>query len=874
MTSERYNARDSEPRWQAAWDQQAIFVSKNDDSRPKYYVLEMFPYPSGRIHIGHVRNYTLGDVLARFMRAKGFNVLHPMGWDAFGLPAENAAIERKVAPKAWTYDNIAAMKKQLRSIGLSLDWSREIATCDPSYYKHQQKMFLDFLREGLAEREKRKVNWDPVDMTVLANEQVIDGKGWRSGAVVEQREMSQWVFKITKYSQELLSALDTLDRWPDKVRLMQRNWIGRSEGLLIRFALDAATTPAGESELKIFTTRPDTLFGAKFMAISADHPLAQAAAAKNPKLAEFIAEIKKIGTAQEVIDTAEKQGFDTGIRAVHPFDPSWKLPVYVANFVLMEYGTGAIFGCPAHDQRDLDFVNKYSLGNIPVVCPEDQDPKSFVITDTAYDGDGRMINSRFLDGMTIDQAKDDVAKRLETELRGNAPVGERQVNFRLRDWGISRQRYWGCPIPIIHCPKCDVVPVPDADLPVILPDDATFDKPGNALDHHPTWKHVTCPQCGGKAQRETDTMDTFVDSSWYFARFTDPWNENAPTTPGVANRMLPVDQYIGGVEHAILHLLYSRFFTRAMKATGHIALDEPFAGMFTQGMVVHETYQKADGTYVQPVEVKVETGANGRRATLLTSGEDIQIGPIEKMSKSKKNTVDPDDIIETYGADVARWFMLSDSPPDRDVIWSDERVQGASRFLQRLWRLVNDSMKLGKTAPTARPASFGPDATALRKAAHGALDKVTTGIERLHFNVCLAHIREFANTFSEVLQRPGQPTPDLVWAIREASQILVQLFSPMMPHLAEECWQVLGHSGLVSEANWPQIERDLLVEDSVTLVVQVNGKKRGEVTVATAAKNPEIETAVLALDAVKLALDGKPVRKVIIVPKRIVNVVG
>ncbi|WP_426612462.1 leucine--tRNA ligase [Bradyrhizobium sp. McL0616] len=882
MTSERYNARDAEPRWQRQWDEQAIFVSKNDDSRPKYYVLEMFPYPSGRIHIGHVRNYTLGDVLARFMRAKGFNVLHPMGWDAFGLPAENAAIERKVAPKAWTYDNIAAMKKQLRSIGLSLDWSREFATCDPSYYKHQQKMFLDMLRAGLAEREKRKLNWDPVDMTVLANEQVIDGRGWRSGAVVEQREMSQWVFKITKYSQELLDALDGLDRWPDKVRLMQRNWIGRSEGLLVRFALDQATTPAGESELKIFTTRPDTLFGAKFMAISSDHPLAQAAAAKNPKLAEFIADIKKIGTAQEIIDTAEKQGFDTGIRAVHPFDPSWKLPVYVANFVLMEYGTGAIFGCPGHDQRDLDFVNKYSLGVTPVVCPEGQDPKTFVITDTAYDGDGRMINSRFLDGMTIEQAKEEVAKRLENELRGNAPVGERQVNFRLRDWGISRQRYWGCPIPVIHCPKCDVVPVPDADLPVTLPDDATFDKPGNALDHHPTWKHVTCPQCGGKAQRETDTMDTFVDSSWYFARFTDPWNENAPTTPAVANRMMPVDQYIGGVEHAILHLLYSRFFVRAMKATGHLAMDEPFAGMFTQGMVVHETYQKGDGTYVQPVEVKIDTGANGRRATLLTTGEDIQIGAIEKMSKSKKNTVDPDDIIETYGADVARWFMLSDSPPDRDVIWSDERVQGASRFVQRLWRLVNDAQELcnelGRGAPAARPASFGADATALRKAAHGALDKVTTGIERLHFNVCLAHIREFANSFSEALQRPGQPAPDLApdlaWAIREASQILVQLFSPMMPHLAEECWQLLGHEELVSEANWPKIERDLLVEDSVTLVVQVNGKKRGEVTVATAAQNPEIEAAALALDAVKLALDGKPVRKVIIVPKRIVNVVG
>jgi len=874
MTSERYNARESEPRWQRQWDQEAIFTSKNDDPRPKYYVLEMFPYPSGRIHIGHVRNYTLGDVLARFMRAKGFNVLHPMGWDAFGLPAENAAIERKIAPKAWTYDNIAAMKKQLQSIGLSLDWAREFATCDPSYYKHQQKMFLDFLRAGLAEREKRKINWDPVDMTVLANEQVIDGRGWRSGAVVEQREMNQWVFKITKYSQELLDALDGLDRWPDKVRLMQRNWIGRSEGLLVRFALDPATSPAGESELKIFTTRPDTLFGAKFMAIAADHPLAQAAAAKNPDLAAFIADVKRIGTAQEIIDTAEKQGFDTGIRVIHPFDENWKLPVYVANFVLMEYGTGAIFGCPGHDQRDLDFVNKYGLGVTPVVCPEGQDPTTFVITDVAYDGDGRMINSRFLDGMTIDQAKQDVAKRLEATVRGNMPVAERQVNFRLRDWGISRQRYWGCPIPVIHCPTCDVVPVPDKDLPVVLPEDVTFDKPGNALDHHPTWKHVDCPQCGAKAVRETDTMDTFVDSSWYFARFTDPWNENAPTTPDVVNRMMPVDQYIGGVEHAILHLLYSRFFIRAMKATGHIGMEEPFAGMFTQGMVVHETYQKADGSYVTPAEVKIEVGGNGKRAILIATGEDVTVGPIEKMSKSKKNTVDPDDIIASYGADVARWFMLSDSPPDRDVIWSDERVQGASRFVQRLWRLVNESAEIAKAAPAARPAAFGADALALRKAAHGALDKVSTGIEKLHFNVCLANIREFANALADILGREGTPAPDLAWAVREAAVILVQLFSPMMPHLAEECWQVLGQQGLVSEANWPKIERDLLVEDTVTLVVQVNGKKRGEVTLASQAQNPEIEAAVLALDTVKQALDGKTVRKVIIVPKRIVNVVG
>src|ERR1700742_4682077 len=685
MTSERYNAREAEPRWQRQWDEQAIFSSKNDDPRPKYYVLEMFPYPSGRIHIGHVRNYTLGDVLARFMRAKGFNVLHPMGWDAFGLPAENAAIERKVAPKAWTYDNIAAMKKQLRSIGLSLDWSREFATCDPSYYKHQQKLFLDLLRAGLAEREKRKLNWDPIDMTVLANEQVIDGKGWRSGAVVEQREMSQWVFKITKYAQELLDALDTLNRWPDKVRLMQRNWIGRSEGMLVRFALDPATTPAGETELKIFTTRPDTLFGAKFMAISADHPLAQAAAAKNPALAEFIAEIKRMGTAQEIIDTAEKQGFDTGIRAIHPFDPSWELPVYVANFVLMEYGTGAIFGCPAHDQRDLDFVSKYGLGNTPVVCPEGQDPKTFVISDTAYDGDGRMINSRFLDGMTIEQAKEEVAKRLESELRGNAPVGERQVNLRLRDWGISRQRYWGCPIPVIHCPKCDVVPVPDADLPVTLPEDVTFDKPGNALDHHPTWKHVSCPQCGGKAQRETDTMDTFVDSSWYFVRFTDPWNTEAPATPAVANRMMPVDQYIGGVEHAILHLLYSRFFTRAMKLTGHVKLDEPFAGLFTQGMVLHESYKDHEGKWLYPEEV--DKRADGS-AVHVTTGQSVEVGRKEVMSKSKKNVVPPARIIETFGADTARWFVLSDSPPERDMEWTDAGVEGAWRFTQRLWRIA------------------------------------------------------------------------------------------------------------------------------------------------------------------------------------------
>jgi leucyl-tRNA synthetase len=783
----------------------------------------------------------------------------------------------KTHPKQWTYDNIAAMKAQLKSMGLSLDWAREVATCDPAYYQHQQRMFLDFLEAGLVERKQSKVNWDPVDQTVLANEQVIDGRGWRSGAPVEQRELTQWFFKITAFSEELLKAIDTLDRWPEKVRLMQRNWIGRSEGLLIRFALDAKTTPNGESELDIFTTRHDTLFGAKFMALSPDHPLAAAAAAKNPALAKFIAECKRHGTAQEIIDKAEKLGFDTGIKAIHPFDPNWKLPVYVANFILMDYGTGAIFGCPAHDQRDLDFVNKYGLGATPVVCPQGQDAKTFVITDTAYDGDGRMINSRFLDGMTIAQAKEEVARRLEKTSRGNRPVAERQVNFRLRDWGISRQRYWGCPIPVIHCESCGAVAVPEKDLPVKLPDDVEFDKPGNPLDRHPTWKNVACPKCGNKARRETDTMDTFVDSSWYFIRFTDPWIKTAPTNVPIANQWMPVDQYIGGIEHAILHLLYSRFFTRAMHATGHVGMDEPFAGLFTQGMVVHETYRKKDGSYATPAEVKIEGAEGSRRATLISTGETVEIGGIEKMSKSKRNTVDPDDIIETYGADTARWFMLSDSPPERDVNWTEERVQGAARFLQRLWRLAGEAAEISRSAPAKRPAEFTGAALSVRKASHGALAKVSQEIEKLHFNVCVAHIYELANALSDAIGDIGsskEVTPDFAWAVREAANILVVLFHPMMPHLAEECWSALGHKTLVSVEPWPQTEAALLIEDTITLPVQVNGKKRADVTVSRNAASADIETAVLMLDQVKRALEGKAPKKVIVVPQRIVNVVA
>lgn len=871
--SDRYNAGDAEPRWQKVWDDQAIFATRNDDPRPKYYVLEMFPYPSGRIHMGHVRNYTMGDVVARYKRAMGLNVLHPMGWDAFGMPAENAAMERKVHPKAWTYQNIAAMKKQLQSMGLSLDWAREVATCDPKYYKHQQRMFLDFLKGGLVERKQSKVNWDPVDMTVLANEQVIDGKGWRSGATVEQRELTQWFFKISKYSEDLLNAIDTLDRWPEKVRLMQRNWIGRSEGLHIRFALDPKTTPAGETELEIFTTRPDTLFGAKFVAVAPDHPIAKAAAAKNPKLAAFIEECKRHGTAQAEIDTAEKMGFDTGIQAIHPFDDGWKLPVYVANFILMDYGTGAIFGCPAHDDRDLEFANKYKLGNTPVVCPPGQDPATFVITDTPYLEDGTMINSRFLDGMTIEKAKDEVAKRLETQTRGNRPVAQRQVNFRLRDWGISRQRYWGCPIPIIHCEKCGVVPVPVKDLPVELPEDVTFDRPGNPLDRHPTWKNVSCPQCHGPARRETDTMDTFVDSSWYYARFTDPWIENSPTDRKMVDEWLPVDQYIGGIEHAILHLLYSRFFTRAMKATGHVGLDEPFAGLFTQGMVVHETYAKQNGEWVTPAEVEIKGEGNARTATLKSTGEPIVIGSIEKMSKSKRNTIDPDEIMATYGADVARWFMLSDSPPERDVEWTERGVQGAWRFTNRLWRMIGEAAEIAKTAPAARPQSFSEPAAALRKAAHGALAKVSDAIEKLHFNVAVANIYEFANALGSAVAKP-ENTPDFAWAVREAAEIMVRLFNPMMPHLAEECWAALGHKTVVATEAWPKVEAELLVENTITLPIQINGKKKADITVARDAKAPEIEAAVLALDAVKRALDGKSPKKVIVVPQRIVNVVA
>ena len=875
---ERYNPRVEEPRWQKLWDERQSFVVRNDDPRQRYYVLEMFPYPSGRIHMGHVRNYTMGDVLARYKRARGFNVLHPMGWDAFGLPAENAAIERGVHPGTWTRQNIAAMKAQLKAIGLGLDWSREIATCDVSYYHQQQKLFLDFLAAGLVARKQSKVNWDPVDMTVLANEQVIDGRGWRSGAPVEQRELTQWFLKVSDYSEALLEALDGLEGWPEKVRVMQRNWIGRSEGLRLLFEL-VPGGPAGETSIEVFTTRPDTIFGASFIALSPDHKLATRLAEKDGALRDFIAECHRQGTATEVIEKAEKQGHFTGLRVRHPVRDGETLPVYVANFVLMEYGTGAIFGCPAHDQRDLDFARRYGLPVLPVVLPEGEDPGAFAVADEAYTGPGTIYNSGFLDGLAIEAAKTRIATHFGAREVDGRPQGVVEVNYRLRDWGISRQRYWGCPIPVIHCEICGTVPVPHKDLPVVLPEDVSFDRPGNPLDHHPTWKHVDCPRCGGPAQRETDTMDTFVDSSWYYARFTAP-DASGPTDPAAADAWLPVDQYIGGIEHAILHLLYSRFFARAMKKTGHVSVDEPFRGLFTQGMVTHETYKAESGEWLAPEDVVLAVSGETRTARHTESGRPVTIGSIEKMSKSKKNVVDPDEIVATYGADTARWFMLSDSPPERDVQWTEAGIEGAGRFVQRVWKLVQESIGVLErfAGPGASTVAEEGELLEFRRLTHRTVARVADDIEALRFNRAVAHIYELANGLSRLVGEETAPpgvfgTAAHVGVLREGSERLVQLLAPMMPHLAESCWAALGRDGMVADAPWPETDAALLVDATIVLPVQVNGKRRGEISVPVDASQAAIEKQALSLEPVSRMLGGSAPKKVIIVPNRIVNVV-
>lgn len=837
---ERFDPNSADTRWQQVWDEQQSFRADDSSAKPRSYVLEMFPYPSGRIHIGHVRNYTMGDVLARYKRMRGFEVLHPMGWDAFGMPAENAAMEKGVHPGGWTRDNIANMKAQLKRLGFALDWSREIATCEPEYYGHEQALFVDLYAAGLVYRKESTVNWDPVDHTVLANEQVIDGRGWRSGALVEKRKLNQWFLKITDFADELLEGLSTLDKWPEKVRTMQENWIGKSQGLQFGFDL------SNGERVEVYTTRPDTIFGASFVAVAADHPIAQGVAAGSQDAQDFIALCKKGGTTAAELETAEKLGFDTGITAKHPFTGA-DLPVYIANFVLMEYGTGAIMAVPGHDQRDFDFATKYGLPILRVVAADPADADR-PFAGEAEAGDGVLVNSSFLDGMNVADAKAAVIGRAQGE-----GWGEGKTVWRLRDWGVSRQRYWGTPIPFIHCEVCGVVPVPKKQLPVTLPEDVTFDVPGNPLDRHPTWKHVGCPQCGIPARRETDTLDTFVDSSWYFLRFASQ-PEDRPFDPEEIKRWLPVEQYIGGIEHAILHLLYARFWTRALARIGKIEVTEPFGSLFTQGMVTHETYERKNPANGQPMFFspgEVERTSEG--ATLKADGAQVEVGRVIKMSKSKKNVVDPDEIVAKYGADAIRWFMLSDSPPERDLPWSEAGIEGCARFVQRLWRLF------GQYDATATG-----DDKALDRKAHQTVEAVATDIEALGFNKAVARIYELTGAIEK-----AAPSASRTAAIAK----LLLLVGPMMPHLAEEAYARIG-SGLIADAAWPEVDPALLVDDEVTVAVQVKGKLRDTLTVAKGTPKEELERLALASEKVQRALEGAEVKKVIVVPDRLVNLVA
>ncbi|KPH59245.1 leucine--tRNA ligase [Novosphingobium sp. ST904] len=842
--TERFDPAQADTRWQAAWDDAQCFKADDTSSKPRSFVLEMFPYPSGRIHIGHVRNYTMGDVLARYKRMTGHEVLHPMGWDAFGMPAENAAMEKGVHPGGWTRENIANMKAQLKRLGFALDWSREIATCEPEYYGHEQALFLDLYANDLVYRKESAVNWDPVDMTVLANEQVIDGRGWRSGALVEKRKLSQWFLKITDFADELLDGLSTLDKWPEKVRTMQENWIGKSQGLQFKFDLTAEV--GGIGSVEVYSTRPDTIFGASFVAVAADHPIAQAVAQGRPEVEEFIALCKQGGTTAAELETAEKLGFDTGIKARHPFTGA-DLPVYIANFVLMDYGTGAVMAVPGHDQRDFEFATKYGLPILRVVAASEAD------ADKPFDGeseagDGVCVHSDFLNGMAVKDAKAAVIARAEAE-----GWGEGKTVWRLRDWGVSRQRYWGTPIPFIHCEVCGVVPVPKKHLPVTLPEDVDFSTPGNPLVRHPTWKHVDCPQCGHAARRETDTLDTFVDSSWYFLRFASQ-PDDKPFDPAKIAEWLPVEQYIGGIEHAILHLLYARFWTRALARIGKVEVKEPFASLFTQGMVTHETYFRINDANGQPIYFspgEIDRTSDG--ATLKADGAAVEVGRVIKMSKSKKNVVDPDEIVATYGADAIRWFMLSDSPPERDLPWSEAGIEGCGRFVQRLWRLF-----------AQYDASVTGEDKAIDRKAHQTVAAVASDIESLGFNKAVARIYELTGAVEK-----AAPSASRSNAIRT----VLLLVSPMMPHLAEEAFETFGE-GLVSQASWPDVDPALLVEDEVTVAVQVKGKLRDTLTVAKGTSKEELEALALASEKVQRALDGAEVRKVIVVPDRLVNLVA
>ncbi|MFO0388109.1 MAG: leucine--tRNA ligase [Alphaproteobacteria bacterium] len=878
----RYNFHESEAKWQKHWQDNNSFAASSDSKKPKYYVLEMFPYPSGNIHMGHVRNYTLGDVVARVKRAQGFNVLHPMGWDAFGLPAENAAIQNKSHPADWTLANIATMREQLKKCGLSYDWSRELATCLPEYYKHEQAFFLKFLEAGLAYRKEAEVNWDPVDNTVLANEQVVDGRGWRSGALVERRKLSQWFLRISDFSDDLLAGLEGLKDWPEKVRIMQEKWIGKSQGATLQLAVGGSQLADIPAELEIYTTRPDTIFGMSFCAISPGHPLALKLQTANRQLQIFIEECGRIGTSEEAIEKAEKKGFDTGLKIIHPFDGR-EVPLYVANFVLMDYGTGAIFGCPAHDQRDFEFATKYKLPILPVVSGGIEPLKE------AYTGDGVLINSDFLNGLSVEDAKKRAIEALE-----KVGCGTAKINYRLRDWGISRQRYWGCPIPIIHCEVCGVVPVPEKNLPVELPRDVTFDKPGNPLDHHPTWKHVDCPKCGKAARRETDTFDTFFESSWYFARYAtlpsqDPLEKNA------VNTWLPVDCYIGGIEHAVLHLLYSRFFCRALTQCGLMDIKEPFKRLETQGMICHETYKSTDGKWLSPEEIwKLDDGTivqsaamRGKNAEDLRKIENLDafykqepvtVGRIEKMSKSKKNTVDPRHIMDSYGTDAARLFMLSDSPPDRDLEWTDAGIEGAWRYINRVWKLaMTNATTFGRKYDNAAVERSIMENEAkdylpkqVLRVTHKTIKAVGEDVERFHFNKAIARIRELTNLLETMEAKDDASS----FAMCDALTAAIHLIQPFMPHLAEETWQALGHKDTLSERAWPTFNPAFVADDEVTIAIQINGKTRTTIQLPKDMDKTAAEEKVLQLDAVRALLQDKKINKVIVVPNRIVNVVA
>lgn len=844
--STRYNFREQEEKWQRKWQEADIY--KSPVNKPKCYVLEMFPYPSGRLHMGHVRNYAIGDVFARFKRSQGYSVLHPMGWDAFGLPAENAAIQHNIPPHKWTFDNIEFMKKEFSALGMSYDWSREIVSCSPDYYVHEQKMFLDFLERGIAYRKESFVNWDPVEGTVLANEQVIDGKGWRSGAPIERRKLSQWFFKITDYAQELLDDIRLLEHWPEQVKTMQINWIDRSEGARIHFHVNETG-----KDIDVFTTRQDTLFGASFIGISPDHPFVEELAKDNPSLQTFVTECRAQGTSQKELDTAEKKGFYTGLTVNHPFIKGQTLPLYVANFVLMDYGTGAVFGCPAHDERDFAFATKYKLPILPVIQPSKEEP-------LPYTGEGLLVNSEFLNGLTIEKAKEEVTKRLISK-----KLGKPEVSFKLRDWGVSRQRYWGCPIPIIYCGQCGIVPVPKEQLPVKLPEDVKFDQPGNPLDFHPTWKYVDCPSCGKPAERETDTFDTFVESSWYFARFCSP-HSSAPFDRDEAEFWVPVDQYIGGIEHAILHLLYSRFFTKALKKCGYWNISEPFKNLLTQGMVCHETYRDQAGAWLKPEQVEKKDGAYVKKS----DGSPVMVGRSEKMSKSKSNVVSTEKIVNQYGADAIRLFILSDSPPERDFEWSEAGIEGSWRYLNKIWRLLLSlSAQLKNIDLSQEPPQFSDKALFLRKATHKTIHEVTQDIEKFHYNRYIAHIREYSNVLEEYLAQESSE----FWAAKEAFHALTLLLAPAVPHFSEALWSELEHRPFVIEHPWPVANPSFLKQDSIVLPIQVNGKTRGKIEISSDLGKDEIEKMVLDLPFVQTQAKNRDIKKFIYIPGRIVNVV-